>query len=374
MALKVLYIHGNSLNPGGTETFMLNYYRHMDPNLIHIDFAVHGGAGYYDEEILNHGSKIFHVAKKSINPIAYELQMRDIYLNNQYSIVHSHVDAMGAWELKLAKRYGVPVRIAHCHSTGHQTKSILKYQLNELARKRINKYANIRLACAGDAGRWLFGNRNFTIIHDAIEVEKFSFNDNVRNKIRLNYNITKEDFVIGNVGRLAPEKNQFFLLEVLELLIKENRHYKLMLVGDGDQRRRLEKVAAEKHLKENVIFVGQVFGASDYYNAFDYFALPSLFEGLGIVLIEAQCNGLHCMSSIRAPKEANVTGNVIYLPLDAQAWADYLSALNFNQLKRENSKQKVIDAGYSIDNEAQKLQSNYLNSCDSNSSLDSCGM
>ena len=220
----------------------------------------------------------------------------------------------------------------------------------------------------------MFGNRNFTIIHDAIEVEKFSFNDNVRNKIRLNYNITKEDFVIGNVGRLAPEKNQFFLLEVLELLIKENRHYKLMLVGDGDQRRRLEKVAAEKHLKENVIFVGQVFGASDYYNAFDYFALPSLFEGLGIVLIEAQCNGLHCMSSIRAPKEANVTGNVIYLPLDAQAWADYLSALNFNQLKRENSKQKVIDAGYSIDNEAQKLQSIYLNSCDSNSSLDSCGM
>ena len=286
MALKVLYIHGNSLNPGGTETFMLNYYRHMDPNLIHIDFAVHGGAGYYDEEILNHGSKIFHVAKKSINPIAYELQMRDIYLNNQYSIVHSHVDAMGAWELKLAKRYGVPVRIAHCHSTGHQTKSILKYQLNELARKRINKYANIRLACAGDAGRWLFGNRNFTIIHDAIEVEKFSFNDNVRNKIRLNYNITKEDFVIGNVGRLAPEKNQFFLLEVLELLIKENRHYKLMLVG----------LTKEQILDmpENVIGIERTQNINELaaiYTMADVFLNLSYEETMGLVTAEALACG-----------------------------------------------------------------------------------
>ena len=363
MALNVLYIHGNSLNPGGTETFMLNYYRHMDPNLIHVDFAVHGGAGYYDQEILNHGSKIFHVVRKSKNPIAYELQMRDIYLNNQYSIVHSHVDAMGAWELKLAKRYGVSVRIAHCHSTGHQTKSILKYQLNELARNRINKYANIRLACTEDAGKWLFGNHDFTIIHDAIEVERFSFNENVRNKIRLNYNIEKEDFVIGNIGRLAPEKNQLFLLEVLKLLLRENHHYKLMLVGDGNQRHRLEKAAEEMRLQEDVIFVGQVFDASNYYNAFDFFALPSHFEGLGIVLIEAQCNGLHCMSSTGVPKEANVTGNVTYLPLNAQMWADYLSALKSNQLKREDLKQKVIDAGYSIDNEAQKLQSIYLNSC-----------
>ena len=332
MPINVLYISGGIMHRGGIESNMMNYYRHIDKNVIHIDFVVHGfGNGVYDDEILEQGSKIFHVPVKSKDPFGNVRELRKIFSDNNYCIVHSHMDAMSYIPLKIAKRCGVPCRIAHSHNTDHLTNNPIKRMLNNYAKAQLPFVATDLFACSKPAGEWLFGkqrvkNNLVRVIPNAIEIEKYSFNACNRHDIRRQLGISDDAYVVGHIGRFDYQKNQSFLVDAFKqvLCIRPNAH--LIMVGDGgDKGNILDKIRSEKI--PNIHIEHACADVEKYYSAFDVFVLPSHFEGLGMVLVEAQVNGLKCIVSDTVPKEVNLTGNVKYLSLnnDLAIWGNLIA-------------------------------------------------
>lgn len=345
---------------GGIEAFMMNYFRHIDRNQVQIDFVVHGyDKGVYDDEILAAGSKIYHVPTKSKHPIAYQKKLREIFGSGEYQIVHSHCDAMSGWILKIAKQCGVPVRIAHSHNTNHLTNNPIKRLINEYYRKQIPKYATDLFACSQAAGKWLFGrNAKFKVIKNAIDLDKFKFNEEKRKKIRNLYD-WNDKYVIGHVGRFDYQKNQEFLIPVLEQVKEHRKNAVLAFVGDGKTMQDIKECVQKGHVTQSVFFLGSKDNVDSIYNAFDVFVLPSRFEGLGIVAVEAQANGLHCIITDQIPREAILCDNVELLSIrDVERWAASLTVQNYH--RNITSIEQIKNAGYSICDEAQKLQDLYI--------------
>lgn len=354
--INILYVNGNIMKRGGIEAFMMNYFREFNKSEIHIDFIVHGyEKGVYDDEIIAAGSKIYHVPTKSKHPIKYVNELRKIFKSKKYDIVHSHLDAMSGWVLKIAKDSGVKIRIAHSHNTDHLTTNPIKYKINEFARKHVTKYATHCFACSEEAGKWLFGNTNFLIIPNAVHVNKFRFDKSQRDKIREKYGLKDSDILIGNVGRFDTQKNQRFLVDVFDRLCKVDSNYRLMLVGAGDMQTEIESYVRSLKISECVIFTGSQENVNEYYNAMDLFALPSIFEGLGIVLIEAQLNGLTVIASDVVPKEVKISENISFKSLSIDVWEDAIKKSRVNRCEENLNLKK-----YDICIAAQELQNLYI--------------
>ena len=360
--IRILYVNGGLMNRGGIESYMMNYYRHFDRSKIQIDFIVHdaGGYGYYDEEIKQMGGRIFVLPKKSTHPFTYIHQLKKILNNGEYKIIHTHMDAMGAWVLKAAKECGIPVRIVHSHNTQHLTTNPIKLFFLEKARKNINKYATHRMACSNVAGKWLFGDEPFTVVHNAIEVEKFAFKIDERKRIREMYGVNEDEFLIGHVGRFDNQKNHSFLIDVFADVVKEKPNSKLMLVGEGHLMQNIKEKVSRLKLDKNVIFTGVRDDAYKYYNAFDTFVLPSLFEGLGIVAIEAEMNGCLTILSDQVPQATKIALNVVYLALTHDVWVHEILLEIQNSKGREGASFDIFNSDYNIINESKKLQSLYI--------------
>lgn len=361
MVANILYVNGGPMNRGGIETFMMNYLRHMNLNRIHIAFAVRGPEkGAYDDELESFGCKIYRLPQRSKHPIRFEKELKEVLRKGNYQIIHSHADAMSCWILKIAKECGIPIRIAHSHNTQHLTTNPVKFQFNEFARKNINKYATESFACSDAAGKWLFGSTSFKVIHNAINTNDYAFDIQKRSLIRKKYGVSEDTILLGHVGRFDTQKNHTFLIEMFTTLSKKNSNYKLMCVGDGWLRQDIENAIQQNNLKEKVILTGQKENAKDFYNAFDVYVFPSLFEGLAFVLIEAQANGLTCVSSDTTSQETNLSGidKMIYLPLEKKKWVDKL--LDLGRPSRYDGAQYIVEHGYDINFEAEKLENMYL--------------
>lgn len=240
------------------------------------------------------------------------------------------------------------------------TTNPIKFQINEFARRNINKYATNRFACSNEAGKWLFGDAPFKVIHNAIDTSEFAFDDDKRKILREKYAVSEDTILLGHVGRFDTQKNHAFLIDMFAELAKKNDNYKLMCVGDGWLRGDIEKQISENNLNDKVILAGQQENARDYYNVFDLYVFPSLFEGLSFVLIEAQANGLTCISSDGVPQETNLSGanKMLYLPLEKQAWVDKI--IELGKPVRYDGGKYVVEHGYDITHEAKKLEDMYL--------------
>lgn len=357
--VRILYVNGGLMHRNGTEAFMMNYYRRFDRSLLQIDFVVHGeGKGEYDEEIISLGGKIYHVPVKSKHPFAYPRALKKIF-SRGYRVVHTHTDAMGCWILKVAKACGVPVRVAHSHNTGHLTKSPLKVRLNEYARKNIVKYATHCFACSEAAGKWLFGDHPFTVVRNAIDLEKFAFCPSAREEVRAELGLSPSDFAVGHVGRFAPQKNHGFLLEAFRAFASEEPRAKLLLVGDGELRTEIRDKAAAYGIADRILFLGVRTDTDRLYSAMDAFVLPSLFEGLPVVALEAQANGLPCLLSESVSREAGIAeAGVRFLPFDVEEWTHALKETE--KARRMDNTEALRRAGYDIASESGKLQDFYL--------------
>lgn len=357
--VKVLYVNGNILKCGGIEAFMMNYFRHIDSSKVHIDFLVHGyEKGVYDEEIIAAGSKILHVPRKSKHPIKYQNELKRIFSSGEYKIVHSHCDAMSGWILKIAAECAVPVRIAHSHNTQHLTSNKFKIIVNDYAKSLIPKYATHLYACSEAAGDWLFGkNAKYEVINNAIFVEKFKFDLVNRKKIRHELSIENE-YVIGHIGRFDYQKNQGFLILVFAKLKRICPNCKLVFVGEGCMRNDIEELAKAYGISSDVTFMGARTDTNAIYSAFDVFVLPSHFEGLPVVGVEAQANGLKCVFSKNVTEDTKMTNQVTFLPLEnIDAWVQELSKPMVRTFESINQIKKL---GYDIQNEAYKLQKKYI--------------
>lgn len=273
--IKILYVNGNIMKRGGIESYMMNYYRHFDHNKIQIDFVVLGfQKGAYDDEIESLGGKIYNIPQKSKNYLGYLKGLNKIFVTGEYRIVHSHLDAMSMTVLKQAKKFNVPIRIAHSHNTQHLTRNLIKLLINERAREKIKNYATHLFACSEPAGIWLYGNKAFeegrvSIIKNAIDIDKFTFNKEKRKELRKEFELCEDDFVIGHVGRFEYQKNHKFLLETFAGVVKLIPNAKLILVGDGDLREKIENKIFKLNIQNNVILSGTREDVNNLYNLFD---------------------------------------------------------------------------------------------------------
>lgn len=365
--IRVLYVNGGIMSRGGIESYMMNYYRHLDRSKIQIDFIVHGfEKGVYDDEVISLGGKIYNIPIKSKDYFANIRALRKIFSSGNYKIVHSHMDAMSIVVLKEAKKGGIPIRIAHSHNTKHLTNNKVKFLLNEFARKNITKYATHLFACSRVAGEWLFGydsmkNRKVSIINNAIDIDKFKFDEKRRKELRKEYNI-ENNFVIGHVGRFDYQKNHMFLLEILKEVKLKISNSKLILVGDGHLREQILGKIEELNLKNDVIILSNRSDVNELNNMFDLFILPSLFEGLPVVAIEAQANGLSCIFSDTITKEVAINKNVIFVEKsnELEMWINKIIDVKNQFSNREADNKMLVQKGYCIKKEAEKLQQIYL--------------
>jgi len=362
---RILYVVGGRFSRGGIESFIMNYYRHMNRSKIQIDFIVHGyGKGAYDDEIESLGGRIYHVPIKTKNPIKNVRMLYGICKSGRYQIIHAHMDAMSYVPLKIAKKCGIAVRIAHSHNTEHLTNNRIKIILNEYARKKLPLVVTHYYACSKMAGIWLFGEKNvdkIQIVSNAIDIDRFRYDKHMRKTVRDRMGIDDSDIIIGHVGRYEYQKNHEYLIEVFNRLHKVSDRYKLMLIGDGSLKEAVKEKVRNDSLSDFVIFVDACGNVNEYYNAFDLFCMPSYFEGLSVVMIEAQCNGLQCITSDTTSVESNVTGNVQFLPISQEAIDVWVNKILGADLSRDSDAvQKIIGGGYSICDAAVKLQEKYL--------------
>lgn len=351
------------MNRGGIESFMMNYYRHFDHTKIQVDFVVHGHKkGYYDDEIKQYGGDIYYVPVKSDDFSGNITALKNIFSTKKYNIVHSHMDAMSYIPLKYAKQQNIPFRIAHSHCPDSLTKNIVKKILNQIARLLVRREATHFFSCSKTTGEWLFGKKRFTskgqMIPNAIEVEKFIFNNEIRNKIRKELNIENK-FVLGHVGHFQFQKNHHYLIEIFSNLVKVKNDSILILIGEGEMQEEIKANVYSLGLSEKVIFLGSRPDVNEFLNAMDVFLLPSKFEGFPLSLIEAQTNGLPVFTSDVISKEIAITDLVRFKPLNnANEWIeDILEA----KRSEKDMYEQITQSGYNIKVEAEKLQDFYLN-------------
>lgn len=310
------------MDGGGVEQVVMNYYRHVDHKKIQFDFLVCEGSGMVPrDEIEQLGGCVLMVPGYKNLP-GYMRALEHLFREERWPIVHSHVNTLSVFPLRAAKRAGVPVRIAHSHSTagkGEPAKNLLKYALRPLS----SVYPTHRMACSRYAGEWLFGrDADFEVLYNAIDLSRFSFNSRVRESARAELGAAPHDYVIGHVGRFMKQKNQGFLIQAFNRLHNRMPNTLLVLVGEGGQKNKAKELIEDMGLTHCVRLLSQRNDINELYQAFDVFCLPSIYEGLGMVVIEAQVSGLPCVVSTCVPSEVNLTGNVEFLPLDnPDAWA-----------------------------------------------------
>jgi glycosyltransferase involved in cell wall biosynthesis len=346
------------MNTGGIETWLMNIYRHIDRTKIQFDFVAHtmNKSGYYDKEIEQLGGRIIHIpAFRIINGLKYIKIWKEILKSNDYKILHTHIRSTASIYLKIARKYGIKT-ISHAHSTsnGKFPVSLVK----DMFQKNISLYSDVRLACSNEAGKWLFKKYSFKIIKNAIDVSLYKLNIEIRNEYRKKYSV-EHNIVIGNIGRFSYPKNHRFLLDIFVELYKRNKLFKLVLVGDGELRKSIEKKIRVMGLASRVICTGARSDIPQLLQMMDIFIFPSRYEGLGIALIEAQAAGLLCFISDVIPKEAIITEtvNIISLKESAAKWADKI--LNSINTQRENTLSCIENNGFDIKNVSKELEDLY---------------
>lgn len=358
--IRVLHIL-QRMEAGGTQALLMNIFRNMDRDKVQFDFLVeYPDKQFYDDEILKLGGKIYYSnVRNDFNILKFIKKLKKIIKENNYKIVHVHTYSIGYFCLKAAKECQVPIRIAHSHN--NETVHDFKYLPKLLLQKIYTIYANYLFACSKEAGRYLFKNKEFEVLNNAIDSKKFIYNEDIRKNMRKTLGL-EDSFVVGHVGRFHPQKNHKFLINIFSKIKEKKDNSKLLLIGSGELEDDIKKQVKELSLQDDVIFLGNRKDINDLYQCMDVFLFPSLFEGLGIVAIEAQASGTPIVCSNMLPKETEVSD--IYIKLDlkkpAEEWAEkVIDIANRNQVK-QNLQQNIIDAGFDLSSTVKMLQNFYL--------------
>lgn len=355
--VRVLNIISN-LKRGGTEQCVMNYYRNMNRSKVQYDFLVLSEEnGVYEEEILEMGGRVYKIPAFLSNPIKNYIKMHAFFKTHRYAIVEIHAPSPKRYRYGLAaKRHGAERVIYHVHNNSNKK----RHWFHFYAARKLNECCDYKFACSRQAGKYVYCNNDFKIIHNAINLGKYTFRAEARIALRQSMSLENK-FIIGHVGRMCKQKNQGFLLKVLAEVCKIDPNAVLLLVGDGDKRPELETQVQELRLENNVIFTGVRTDIEDLLQIMDVFVFPSLWEGLGIVAVEAQAAGLPCIFADTISQEVNLSDNTRYLSLnDTHAlWAEEI--LHFKNVPRKGNLDRIKEANYDILEQAQALAAFYQN-------------
>ena len=344
---------------GGIESYVMNYYSRIH-NEFKMDFITHEiSDNTYNNIIEKNGDSVYLFPKLGLNVFKVKKLVKKFFEeHHDYDIIHCHMANAAFLYLSIAKKYGIKVRIIHSHQ--NKAADILSHAIRNipLIRIGVNK-ANVYFACSKPAGKYLFKNKDFYLINNAIDPERFNYNPTIRKKIREELNIDDDCFLVGNVGRLCPQKNQEFLIDVF-YLVNQKINSKLIIIGEGELEKNLKTHIKELGLKDKVIIHKPVKKIEDYYQAMDIFVLPSLYEGIGIVNIEAQACGLKVIVSERVPEIAKISDLLSFMKLSAgeEAWAKRI--IKESSYERKNQKDILKKSNFDIDDESKKLEDLYV--------------
>ena len=361
--IKVLHVL-MSMDIGGIENFIMNIYRSMDKKKYCFDFCLwKKGDNHYEYEIKKMGGKI-HKIDFTKNVFSNIRQFRSILVKSDYDIVHIHSHFYSGFFAYAAYKENIPNVITHFHSFLDNKKNTLFRKIYVIiCRHLIIKYSTKLCACSEEAAKYGFGDiKNVIIINNFIDVEKFVNVDNdIISKIKSKYVIDDNQIVIGTVGRLSIEKNQSFILKIAFELKKKNVNYKCLLIGDGPCKDELLKYVNDNELCDNVIFVGSKDNINEYLNVIDIFLFPSIYEGFGIALLEAQASSCYCISSDSVPKSTDMDlGLVDYVSLKCpEKWIDLITNYNKKKISRKLIYRRILEKGFDIKSSTAEMANIY---------------
>ena len=359
--MRVLEIT-SELDGGGVDRLLYNYCSQMKDD-IQFDFIVTSKTeGILEQPLKDIGCNIYHIAQIRENFKEHTEQVKKLLEDNHYDIVHDHSGYKAWCNLRVAKKYGVPVRIAHSH-TSYTYESFLQKALRKFSTLITKIYATDLFACGNNASKWMWGKqpfrKNVYIMKNAINAVDFEYSQETRNDLRKQLNLT-DKFVIGHVGRLSYEKNHEFLIDVFAEVKKIKQNAVLMLIGRGEMQEVIQQKINELNLNDSVLLMGVRNDVPDLLNVMDVFVFPSKFEGLPVTLVEVQANGLPAVISDNVTKEMALSNDFTFLSLNktASEWANIIVYKSRNE-----SANLIKNTDYDLNVATQKLKSKYFFMC-----------
>ena len=344
--IRILQVVGR-MDRGGIETMIMNLYRHIDRSKVQFDFLVHRQErGAYDDEIEAMGGRIYRMCPIYPQNFSKYKKMLKVFFDEhpEYKILHSHMSELGCYAFIEAQKRGIKIK--------------------------IRPYVSHMFVCGQASGMWLFGEKNtskFIQVNNAIDSLKYKNNPTYSNEVKEELGVTRNQLVVGHIGRFNTQKNHEFLIDIFSQVHKLNPDSVLVLVGNGILENRIKEKVKSLSLESNVLFLGTRDDINRVVQCFDVFLFPSLFEGLGIVLIEAQAAGVPCLTSKKVvAKEACITDILEYYPLNESPlnWAK--KALELAARPKRNTTDEIINAGFDIKSNAQWLEEFYINEYNKN--------
>lgn len=359
--IRILQIVPN-MQSGGLENLIMNIYRNIDRNKVQFDFLVHyKERKFFDDEIEELGGKIFRFPLRDDNNIfKYIKELNRFYKDHpEYKVIHCHMSSIGFINFVIAKHNKINVRIAHSHNSS--TDKTLKGRVKRLMMLPYKYLSTINYACSTESGKYLYGNKKFEIIPNAIDTNKFEYNEKYNEEIREKFKINMDDIVIGHIGRFNIQKNHIFLLKSFKEAVRKDNKLKLLLIGDGELMSTVKKYILDNELEKNVIVTGVVSDTWKYYSAFNIFALPSLFEGLPVVGVEAQCSGVKCIFADNITRDIVVSDLIEFKELNEEIWTnEFLSYKKSSNDSRKKYKDVVLKSKFNIKKLASYLEKEYI--------------
>ena len=360
------------MDRGGAETMVMNYYRHIDRQQIQFDFMVHREQrGAFDDEIESMGGRIYRMPPiYPQNFIRYKRLLREFFEeHDEYKIIHSHMSELGYFAFKEARRHGVPIRICHAHNAPDFKHENLIQYIKLIPRyyfiRRIRHLTTDFFVCSHIAGVWLYGKKRqnkFVFMRNAIETAQFLYNSDEAKSVRQELGISNQR-LICHIGRYNKQKNHSFLIDIFKEIHQLDSDSILLLIGDGDLRKEIEDKVNRLNLLSNVRFLGVRDDVPQLLKASDLLLFPSYYEGLSVVLVEAQATGIKCIVTNSLADETIICEDqmkLVSLQKNAKEWADIV--LKEKSEKREHAIEVMKEKGWDVGVNAKWLQDYYLNS------------
>lgn len=340
--IKVLQIMGGT-DIGGISRVILTYYENMDREQVHFDLAVKSKPGHDAKMFKRMGSKVYRLPLKSRHPLKYVRALKHILMSHEYDVLHTNEGATGYLALGIAKMCGVKKRIVHSHAANGDLRFHASVR-GLLSLLFTQMFATQRIACGKAAAISAFGENCYKkqkvlILPNAIDIQKYKYDGEADKKLRKAYSL-EHSYVLGMVARISKEKNIDFSIELVGHLVKKQRNIKLVIIGDGEEKDRLEKIVESKGLSEYILFLGKKTGVEKYYSMIDLFLMPSLYEGFPVAAVEAIASGLPVLISDCVTDELKFAKNVHYLSLsDMDRWIELVMKYDQCRERADNSEQ-----------------------------------
>lgn len=359
---KILLVMKDLRVGSGVVSVIMNYYPMVAKQKYKIDFLL---LDKIESKYISFvKGNIYYIPK---SPLKYTYNtinfLKNFFYKNKYDIIHVNIPGpYGALVLKIAKSKGINNRIYHCHCP-KETSNIKSFISSHIFTYLCVKRSNYYIACSKQAGVDVFKNKEFIILKNKFDVKKYAFNPQLRRKIKAENGIDSKKIIIGTIGRIEPEKNPFFIVDVISELVKYNLNFNFIWIGNGSLKNKVQRYSEQKKVKNYISFVGIKENINEWYSVIDCLLLPSKYEGLGLVLVEAQCSGLLCIASSSIPKDTMISDRIFFYNLNdgPKMWAKYIyeNINSFLKSDRNNAYYNGIKHEFDINSNGYELANIY---------------